>query len=191
MEKHGYAQPETQVTHHTKGVTTLFLVSAKLVSKVLINLKWYQMTMKLPIVHLYADRLNGILCCCALLHSTQILILYITVLIVTQSATFSFVSHFLGSSFIYSILQDNCLHKCVWKNATTAKANLVSDWKKSDTGFHAFKIGISACSWHLIFGILPTLPILFYTHQTWPSNRNFLEILAPASPSQPRKMLTI
>jgi len=87
------------------------------------------MTLKLPIVHLYADRLNGILRCCVFLHSTQILILYTIVLIVTQSATFSFVSHFLGSSFIYSTLQDNCLHKCVWKNASTAKANLVSDWK--------------------------------------------------------------
>jgi hypothetical protein len=87
------------------------------------------MTMKLPIVHLYANRLNEILRCCVFLHSTQILTLYITVLIVTQSATFSFVSHSLGSNFIYSILQDNCLHKRVWKNATTAKANLVSDWK--------------------------------------------------------------
>lgn len=89
------------------------------------------MTLTLPIVHLYADKLNEILCCCVFLHSTQILILYIIVLIVTKSATFSFVSHFLGFNFIYSIIQDNCLHKCVWKNATTAKANLVSDWKNS------------------------------------------------------------
>ena len=87
------------------------------------------MTLKLPIVHLCADRFNEILCCCVFLHSTQILTLYIIVLIVTQSATFSFVSHFLGSNFIYSILQDNCLHKCVRKNASTTKANLVSDGK--------------------------------------------------------------
>ena len=71
------------------------------------------MTLKLPIVHLYDDRLNEIFHCCVFLHSSQILTLYITVLIVTQSATFLFVSNFLGSNFIYSILQDNCLYKCV------------------------------------------------------------------------------
>jgi len=99
-------------TQH-QGSHNFFLVGAKLLPKVIINLKWYQMTLKLPIVHLYADRLNEILCCCVFLHSTQILTLYRIVLIVTQSATFSFVSHFLGSNFIYSILQDNCLHKYV------------------------------------------------------------------------------
>jgi len=111
-----------------QGSNDFFFVGAKILPKVIINLKWYQMTLKLPIVHLYADRLNEILCC-VFLHSTQILTLNIIVLIVTHSATFSFVSHFLGSNFIYSILQDNCLHKRIWKNATTAKANLVSDWK--------------------------------------------------------------
>jgi hypothetical protein len=30
-----------------------------------------------------------------------------------------------------------------------------------------------------------------YTHQAWPSNRIFLEILALASPRQLRKLLTV
>jgi hypothetical protein len=67
-----------QVTHHTKGAK----LGAKPLPKVITNLKCYQMTMKLPKVHLYADRLNEILGCCVYLHSTQILTLHIIVLIV-------------------------------------------------------------------------------------------------------------
>lgn len=85
------------------------------------------MTLKLPAVNAYADRLSEILGSCVFLNSTQILTLQIIVLIVTQSAIFSFVRQLLGSNFIYFIFLDNCSHKCVVQtNAIGARAVLVS-----------------------------------------------------------------
>lgn len=112
------------------------------------------MTLMLPGVNFHADRLSGILGCCVLLQSTQTFTLYITVLILTQSAISSFAWQLFGSNFIYFILQNNCSYKCVVpKNAISVQVYLVSVKKK-----------ITLTSMHLKYGFqtLHDIPFLEY-----------------------------